>query len=116
MASVLLLALAGGSAALGVAPAWAVALEIGGVHAGVVSGTMNMAGNLGGTLSPLVVGASLDRYHSWEAPLVSVAVLYLVAALCWLGVDATDRMEQTCETLDQTCETLDQTCEPLDQS
>lgn len=74
---------------------------LGGGHAGVVSGAMNMADNLGGTLSPLVAGASLDRYHSWEAPLVSVAELYLLAVLCWLGADATDRMEQDCDPLDQ---------------
>lgn len=95
MTSALLLALAGGAAALGVASAWAVSLEIGGIHAGVVSGAMNMCGNLGGTLSPLVIGFSLERWNSWEAPLVSVAVLYLVAAACWLAIDPTDRLAQT---------------------
>jgi len=90
--SALLLALAGGAAALGVAPAWAVSLEIAGIHAGVVSGAMNMCGNLGGTLSPLVIGFSLERWGSWEAPLVSVAVLYLVAAACWLAIDPEDRL------------------------
>ena len=94
MTSALLLALAGGMAALGVAPAWAVSLEIGGIHAGVVSGAMNMVGNLGGTLSPLVIGASLERYGSWQAPLVSVAVFYLAAAACWLAIDPADRIEQ----------------------
>jgi ACS family glucarate transporter-like MFS transporter len=94
LASALLLALAGGAAALGVAPAWAVALEIGGIHAGVVSGAMNMCGNLGGTLSPLVIGYSLERWQSWDAPLVSVAILYLAAAACWLAVDPADRIPQ----------------------
>jgi MFS family permease len=92
--SALLLALAGGAAALGVAPAWAVALDVGGMHAGVVSGAMNMFGNLGGTLSPLVVGYSLEHWGSWDAPLVSVAMLYLVAAGCWLLVDPADRIPQ----------------------
>jgi nitrate/nitrite transporter NarK len=95
MTSALLLAFAGGAAALGVAPAWPVALEIGGMHAGVVSGAMNMCGNLGGTLSSLVIGFSLERWGSWEAPLVSVAVLYLAAALCWLAIDPADRIAQT---------------------
>jgi MFS family permease len=94
LTSALLLALAGGAAALGVAPAWAVSLEIGGVHAGVVSGAMNMCGNLGGTLSPLVVGAALQRGMSWEAPLLSVAVFYLAAAACWLAIDPEDRIAQ----------------------
>jgi len=51
-----------------------------------------MCGNLGGTLSPLVIGFSLERWGSWEAPLVSVAVLYLVAAACWLAIDPEDRL------------------------
>jgi ACS family glucarate transporter-like MFS transporter len=87
LSSALLLAAAAGLAALGVAPAWVVSTEIGGVHAGVVSGAMNTFGNLGGALSPVVVGVCLERWGSWQAPLFSVAVLYLVAALCWLLVD-----------------------------
>jgi nitrate/nitrite transporter NarK len=51
-----------------------------------------MCGNLGGTLSPLVVGFSLERWGSWNAPLVSVAVLYLAAAGCWLFIDPADRL------------------------
>jgi MFS transporter, ACS family, glucarate transporter len=87
LTSALLLAAAAGLAALGVAPAWVVSTEIGGVHAGVVSGAMNTFGNLGGALSPVIVGICLERWGSWQAPLFSVAVLYLVAALCWLRVD-----------------------------
>lgn len=89
----LLLAAAAGLAAFGVAPAWAVCLEIGGTHAGVVSGAMNTFGNLGGALSPVVVGICLERWHSWEAPLFSVAVFYLLAAACWLAVDPAQRIE-----------------------
>jgi MFS transporter, ACS family, glucarate transporter len=85
--SALLLAAAAGLAALGVAPAWAVCLEVGGRSAGVVSGTMNSFGNLGGALSPVVIGLRLDRGGSWDAPLWSVAALYLVAAFCWLAID-----------------------------
>ena len=89
----LLLAVAAGLAALGVAPAWAVCLEIGGAHAGVVSGVMNTFGNLGGALSPVVVGICLERWASWQAPLLSVAALYLVAAAAWLMVDPTRPIE-----------------------
>ena len=79
---------AAGFAALGVAPAWAVCLEIGGQNAGVVTGAMNTFGNLGGALSPVVVGLCVQRLGSWQAPLFSVAALYLFAAACWLGIDA----------------------------
>lgn len=85
----LLLAAAAGFAAMGVSPAWPVCLEIGGRHAGVVSGTMNTFGNLGGTLSPVVVGWCLQRWASWNTSLLSVAVCYVLAALCWLAIDPT---------------------------
>ena len=86
------LAAAAGLAALGVAPAWAVCLEIGGPHAGVVSGAMNTFGSLGGALSSTVVGLSLGRWNSWNAPLASVALLYLVAGVAWLAIDPARRV------------------------
>jgi len=89
MTAALLLASAAGLAAMGVSPAWAVCLEIGGRHAGVVSGAMNTFGNLGGTLSPVIVGLCLERWGSWNASLVTVAIGYVVAALCWLAIDPT---------------------------
>ncbi len=88
----LFLAAAAGLAALGVAPAWAVCLEIGGLHAGVVGGAMNTFGNLGGAASPIVVGLALQRWHSWDVPLWSVAGFYLAAALAWLAIDAERRI------------------------
>lgn len=78
---------AGALAALAMAPSWAVCLDIGKRHAGVVSGAMNMFGNFGGTLCGVAVGWCLDDWHSWNAPLYSIAVFYLVAAACWLGID-----------------------------
>ncbi len=90
----LFLASAAGLAALGVAPAWAVCLEIGGRHAGVVSGTMNTFGNLGGAISPVVVGVTLERWGSWELPLLSVAALYLLSGLCWLAIDPARRISE----------------------
>jgi MFS transporter, ACS family, glucarate transporter len=85
--SALFMTAAAALAAFGVAPAWAVATEMGGARAGLVTGAMNMCGNLGGALSPLVVGYSLQWLGSWEAPLFSVAALYVFASLCWLAVD-----------------------------
>jgi MFS family permease len=87
------LAAAGGLAALGVAPAWAVCLSVGGRHAGVVSGAMNTFGNLGGVMSPVVVGWCLEAWGAWDTPLYTVAALYLLAALCWLGIDPLARVE-----------------------
>jgi MFS family permease len=94
MEAALLLAASAGLAALGVSPAWAACLDIGGGHAGLVTGAMNTFGNLGGAVSPVVVGLSLDRWHSYDAPLVTVAIFYLVAAAAWLGIDATARLTE----------------------
>ncbi len=89
----LAVAVAAGFSALGVAPAWATCLDIGRRNAGVVSGAMNTFGNLGGALSPIVVGILLDRWHSWNAPLYTVAVLYLAAAAAWLWIDPEEKLE-----------------------
>jgi MFS transporter, ACS family, glucarate transporter len=89
----LALSCAAGFAALGVAGGWALCLEIGGQHAGVISGAMNTFGNLGGALSPVVVGVSLQKWNSWNAPLLTVAGCYILAALCWLAIDPLQRLE-----------------------
>ncbi len=78
---------AAGFAALGIASAWSTCLAIGGRHGGVVSGAMNMFGNLGGTVCPIVFGQSLERLGSWNVPLASVAVLYAISGLLWWAVD-----------------------------
>ncbi len=67
LASALLLAAAAGLGAFGISPAWAVCLEIGEGHAGVITGIMNTFGNLGGSLSPVVVGWCLERWHSVQS-------------------------------------------------
>ena len=87
--AVVLLSLAAGLGAAGVAPAWAVCLEIAGEHAGVVTGAMNTFGNLGGTLCPVVIGATVKRLGSWQLGLASVAAFYAVAAVAWIFVDPT---------------------------
>ena len=86
-AAVAMLVTAGSLAAMAMAPSWAVCLDIGKRHAGVISGAMNMFGNFGGALNGVAVGWCLERWHSWTVPLYSVAALYLIAAICWIGVD-----------------------------
>jgi MFS family permease len=47
-----------------IGPYWAVAMHIGGKYSGTVSAAMNMAGNIGGALSPILFGV-LVHYGSW---------------------------------------------------
>jgi MFS family permease len=85
--SAVLLAVAALFAALGVAPAWTLCVDIGGPHAGIVSGAMNMCGNLGGALVSLVTGLCVQHLHSYDAAMYSIAAMYLMSASCWLFVD-----------------------------
>jgi MFS family permease len=65
-----------------IGPSWAVPMHVGGKYSGTVSGAMNMAGNIGGALSPTVFGI-LAEYGSWVAPFVVAAVLLVLGAAVW---------------------------------
>ena len=84
-----LLAFALGSVDLALAACWAVCLDVGATHAGVVTGFMNTTGNVGGLLAPLVVGYSVTRWGSWTIPFYITAAVYTSGALAWLAVDPT---------------------------
>jgi len=93
--SAFLFAAAAGLATFGVAPGWAACLDIGGQHAGVVTGTMNTFGNLGGTAMPLLMGLCLDWWGSWKISLMTVAFFYLFSAACWLGIKPDEPIPNT---------------------
>ena len=65
-----------------IGPSWAVPMDVGGEYSGTVSGMMNMAGNIGGALSPTVFGV-LVQYGSWVAPFIVAAGLLIFGALVW---------------------------------
>lgn len=67
--------------------AWAVCLDVGRQSAGTVTGTMNMIGNLGGAMAPLVVGIAVERFHSWTIPFYITAGVFLFSSMMWLFVD-----------------------------
>jgi MFS transporter, ACS family, glucarate transporter len=94
VSSAVLLGCAAGLAAAGIAPAWAICVEIGGIHSAVVGGAMNTFGNLGGALCPVVMGFAVERFHSWTPPLLSISALYLAAAACWLVIDPLRKLER----------------------
>jgi sugar phosphate permease len=66
---------------------WAVAIDVGHEYAGTVSAMMNMFGNLGGALSPLVFGMLVQWTGHWELPFLIAGFLCVIAALCWLRID-----------------------------
>ncbi len=65
-----------------IGPSWAVPMHVGGKYSGTVSGMMNMAGNIGGALSPLVFGV-LVQVGSWVAPFIVAAALLVIGAAVW---------------------------------
>ncbi len=87
VAKAVLLALALASADLALGACWAVCLDVGADHAGVVTAFMNTLGNLGGLIGPIVLGLAVDRWHSWVFPFHVTAVVYAAGAVAWLFID-----------------------------
>jgi MFS family permease len=79
-----------GAAAAGdicLSPSWAICHDIGGQGAGTVPGYMNTFGNIGGAISPLVVGYTLEWWGSWETPLLLGGAVYIVGGLLTLLIN-----------------------------
>jgi fucose permease len=70
--------------------AYTVTIDLGGRHIATVFSTMNMGGNIGAVLLPVVVDLLVDR-AGWEPVLFFLAGLYVAAATCWglVNVNAT---------------------------
>jgi len=70
-------------------------MDIGGRHAGTVSGSMNMLGNVGGALSPLAIGYILTfTNNNWALTFYISSAIYLIGGVCWLFIDAHTPLEE----------------------
>lgn len=67
--------------------AWGTCIDIGGRHSGVVSATMNTAGQISGIFSPILAVYVKDHFGGWNAPLFLMAGLFVIGALCWGLID-----------------------------
>jgi predicted MFS family arabinose efflux permease len=65
-----------------------VCLDLAGRHAGAVVGMMNTSAQVGGLVSSVAYGYIVERFHSYDAPFVPMAVVLFVGTLLWLRVDA----------------------------
>lgn len=91
--SIVLLSSAGfGVADLMLPTAWAVCLDIGGRRAGVVSGVMNTAGQLGGFVCSVVFGYMVEATNNYQQPVWMIAGMVLAAAALFTRIDATKRL------------------------
>jgi nitrate/nitrite transporter NarK len=88
IACAILLAAAAAAGDLCLSPAWAICHDVGKDAAGTVTGAMNTFGNLGGTLSPLVVGYAVQWWGSWSIPLLIAAAVSVIGGALTLLIDA----------------------------
>jgi MFS family permease len=86
IASALLIGLAGCAGNFLLGACWGVCIDIAGGHAGLISGCMNSAGQLGGALSPAIL-PYVAKSFGWAAGLYMIGVVYLVGSLFWWFVD-----------------------------
>lgn len=74
--------------------AWTACMDVGGKTVGTLSGTMNMMGNVGGFVSPIVTGYIVQRTGHWDLAFCVTAAGYALGALCWLAMDPVTPLEE----------------------
>jgi ACS family glucarate transporter-like MFS transporter len=84
--AVLYLSIAVFGADMTLSPSWAVCVDIGRRYAGTVSGTMNMAGNLGSFVTGLAFPYLLQWTGSHETFFYVATGLNILAIILWLFV------------------------------
>jgi ACS family glucarate transporter-like MFS transporter len=85
--SAIFLALTLGVGDLCVSSCWSICHDVGGERAGTVTGAMNTFGNIGGAISPLVVGYAVQWYNSWTVPFYITAGVYVAGGLLTLLIN-----------------------------
>ena len=89
---VVLSSLGFGVADLMLPAAWAVCLDIGRSHAGVVTGVMNTAGQLGGFVCSVLFGYVVSATGNYQVPVWVVAAMVMTAAILFTRIDATRQL------------------------
>ena len=74
--------------------AWTACMDVGGKSVGTLSGTMNMMGNVGGFLSPLVCGYIVQHTGNWSLVFYVTAAMYVLGIFFWLAMDPVTPLEQ----------------------
>jgi MFS transporter, ACS family, glucarate transporter len=80
---------------------WAACMDVGGRYAGTLSGSMNMMGNLGGSIAPVAIGYILQATHNnWTITFYVAAAVYLIGAACWFFIDPVTPLDKSHQELD----------------
>jgi len=75
---------------LAVPVAWATCLEVGGNFGSTATAFMNTASSISAFISPVAAAWVFTRFGSFDSMLMSAGVIYLVASILWLKIDATE--------------------------
>ncbi len=73
--------------------AWTACMDVGGKYVATLSGTMNMMGNVGGFVSPIVCGYIVQQTGNWNLAFYVTATAYVLGAFCWLAMDPVTPLE-----------------------
>lgn len=79
-----LIATSYGASMLTLGAAFSLCIDFGKENSAVMTATMNTAGQVGGTLSPIVLALLVERFNDWSLPLYLMALLYGGAVLSWM--------------------------------
>lgn len=85
--SVLFMAMAVFGADMTLSPSWAFCIDTGKEDAGIVSGTMNMAGNLGAFVTIIAFPYIFQHTRSYEPFFLICAALSILAVVMWMSLN-----------------------------
>jgi MFS family permease len=86
MKAVVLMSITMAAYDFGLGAKWAAIIDVGGAHAGIAAGFVNMMGNLGGNFLQPIIGAAIFTHFGWGALFGVYAVTYLLSAAMWLFI------------------------------
>ncbi len=98
------LGLASFSNDIAMVPLWSACMDVGGRFSGSLAGSLNMMGNFGGAICPLVVGYILDHFkpaadapptmEGWTLIFFLAAAVYAIGGLSWFFIDPVTPLEK----------------------
>jgi ACS family glucarate transporter-like MFS transporter len=94
--AIILLAIGAGFLGFATSNWWAACIDLAPHHSGLLAGLMNMGGNLGGWISPVLTAYIATRF-GWSRALDFAALTTILAGVVWFMVDAGKNLEaQAC--------------------
>jgi sugar phosphate permease len=87
LGAILLISVGSFCSSLGGPCAYATTIDVGGNHVGTVFSVMNMCGNVGAAVFPMIVPLLVAAAGTWDIVFLFFAGIYVAAGLCWLLVN-----------------------------